>query len=167
MVHRPHRKATDLLRQDNQRVRDLFVAFEESMDLAEQKDVIQNLTDELGIHTQLAEAILHPALLRSAHVEHLIDEAQEEHQEFHAIVEDLQAIDHRDPMFSDKFIELEDKVLNHLQNEEAELLLHAEDAGLDLDELGEEMLKLRERLLQQRAAEHPPSPKRKRRTVPG
>src|SRR4051812_22540733 len=111
MAYTPHRKATDLLRQENQKVRDLFVSFEESMDLAEQKDVIQTLIWELQIHTQMADQIFNRALRETGQADHLIDQAEEEHQEFHDVIEDLQAIHHRDPLFSDKFIELEDKVL--------------------------------------------------------
>src|SRR5258708_39581802 len=103
------RNALDVLRQDHRKVKDLFEAFEESVDLTEQKEAVDTVIKELRRHAQLEEQIFYPAVRESMAVEHLLNEAEEEHQDVEAVIKDLQEMAPEDPVFSYKFIELEDR----------------------------------------------------------
>src|SRR5258708_29690738 len=140
------RNALDVLRQDHRKVKDLFEAFEESVDLTEQKEAVDTVIKELRRHAQLEEQIFYLVVRESRAVEHLLNEVEEEHQDVEAVIKDLQDMEPEDPLFSDKFIELEDGVLHHIQKDESELFPQAEGSSLDLNGMGQAMLDLRQRL---------------------
>jgi hemerythrin superfamily protein len=147
-----YRNALDILRQDHRKVKDLFETIEECVDLNEQKEAVDSLLRELRWHARLELEQLYPALKDATRAEHLIDQAQEEHQDMETVMNDLEAMELEDPLFSDKLMELEDKVLHHIQGSESELFPQADETGIDLEELGAGMATLRQRWMQDEAA---------------
>src|SRR4051812_14636079 len=109
--------ATGLLRQDHWKLKDLFDLFEESEESSEQKEILETVMRDLRQHIQLGEQVFYPAIREVVPVD-LFDQAQEEHQDLSAVLEDLQDLDLEDPLFLDKFMELEDKTQRHIQLEE-------------------------------------------------
>jgi hemerythrin superfamily protein len=147
MQQAAQRNAIEFVRQDHQKIKDLFEAFEESDDPSEQKELLGTIILELNMHAQLEDQIFYPAVREATQANHLLDQAQEEHQDADAVMEDLQNLDPGHPLFSDKFIELEDKVLHHIQEEELGILSQAIESNLDLDSLGKSMLEFKNKLL--------------------
>ena len=74
--------AIELLREDHQKVRDLFQHFE-GMDSGDKKEIVTTTLHELAIHTTVEEEIFYPAarkaLEETDEETDLIDEAWEEH----------------------------------------------------------------------------------------
>jgi hypothetical protein len=152
MQHAIHRNALEFLRHDHRRLKDLFESFSESDNLSEQGEVLDSLFRELRWHARVELEIFFPALESAGPLRHLADQAEEEHQEIAAAVDDLQRMEPRAPLFSDKFVEMEDKVLNHIDQQETELFIQVDDWGLDVDELGSEMQNLRSEMMRREPA---------------
>ncbi len=159
--------ATEFLRHNHRTLKALFEAFEESEDTSEQKEALENVLQEITIHERLESEIFYPALLNASPASHLIDQAEEEHLELAAIMEDLRDMDPADPLFADKFIELDDKISQHVLTSETELFPLAEESSLDLESLGADLQEFRARLLEETASTRTePPPKRKRAPRP-
>jgi hemerythrin superfamily protein len=140
--------ALSIFRQDHRNLKDLFMAFDESDDLSEQQDILTTLVKELTLHVESAGRIFFPAIKATSWAGHLVAQAEEAHEDIQTVLEDLQEMDVEDPLFSDKVVELEDKVLEHIRDIEAELLLQAEHSDQDWEQIGQSLQKLKDELLQ-------------------
>jgi hypothetical protein len=140
-----------ILRQDHRRLKDLFLAFEDSEDLSEQQDILNTVVKELTTHVALEGRLFLPAVKGTPWAGPLVVQAEEAHEDMQTVLSDLQDMDVEDPLFADKFVELEDKVLEHVKETEEELLYQAEHADYDWDELGKSMQTLKEKLSKDRS----------------
>ena len=83
-------RATDLLKQDHGQVKQLFAQLEAARPDGRQT-LLDQIGEELDIHTKIEEEIFYPAVRR---VSGLVDEAKEEHDE---VASCLSAVQGRDP----------------------------------------------------------------------
>jgi hypothetical protein len=75
--------ALDLLKQDHQKVKDLFQRFEANNDQKANQAIVESLKAELDIHSHVEESIFYPTL-EDRDVDELIalvDKSLEEHQQ--------------------------------------------------------------------------------------
>jgi hemerythrin superfamily protein len=135
--------ALDVLRHDHRKIKDLFETIEESVDLTEQKDAVDSLIQDLRGHLQLEEKIFYPAVKDAFQVEPLVDQSQEELLDIETVIKDLEEMEPEDPLFSDKLMELEDKVAHHIQESETEIFPRVEDSSIDLDQMAESLVSLK------------------------
>lgn len=150
-------KSTDalaLLKEDHRAVQKIFKEFAKakSHDGSNKAELVKTACQELIVHTQIEEEIFYPAL-REAMTEHdMLDEAKVEHQLAKELVEELEDMNPDDPLYDAKFTVLGEYVNHHIKEEEGEMFPAAKKADVDLVQLGERMLELREELAQAEAA---------------
>jgi hemerythrin superfamily protein len=138
-----------MLREDHQRVQELFTRFERADD-DEKDEIAQTTIQELTVHATLEEEIFYPAAREAVDEEDLLDEAQEEHHVVKLLMSELKKMRAKDERFDAKFKVMAESVKHHVEEEESELFPQLE-GKLDAEELGEQM-EARKQKLQQSAS---------------
>jgi hemerythrin superfamily protein len=137
--------AVELLKADHQKVKQLFQQFESGSD--EQKEqVFREIVKELQIHTQVEEEVFYPAV-------HDIDsemaaEAVEEHNIVDFIIGEMEKLSPEDEAYKAKFTTLKENIEHHIEEEEGEMFPEAKEKLPDIDMLGQEMMELKQRLME-------------------
>lgn len=140
--------AVDLLKEDHDKIKDLFKQFEKAK--SAQKEGLADQVDlELRVHSMIEEEILYPAL-RDIDKE-ITAESFEEHGVVEQLLDELATMDLSEDQFEAKFKVMQENVEHHMEEEEGEMfpkskqIPNYEDIGLQmiqrkmqlLEELGE------------------------------
>jgi hemerythrin superfamily protein len=142
-------KATDLLKKQHRQVEKLFKEVEKTEDPKQRRKLMEQIADDLKMHTQIEEEIFYPAVreVGTAKAEEMIDEAFEEHHVVDLVLAELPQVDPEDERFEAKMTVLSELVEHHVEEEEKEMFKLAKRIGEDeLDELGERMMERFEQL---------------------
>ncbi|HEY2797478.1 MAG TPA: hemerythrin domain-containing protein [Thermoanaerobaculia bacterium] len=135
--------ATELLKKDHDKVRDLFKRYEASDRAAEKAQIARTVCAELTVHAEIEEEIFYPALERAGQRDSvkMVRESVEEHKIVKTLVGELEGMTPRDPQFEAKFTVLREAVEHHADEEEDDLFPDAKrDLGENrLRELGGQM----------------------------
>ena len=141
--------AIELLREDHQKVKDLFEHFEQ-MDSGDKREVVATTLHELEIHTNVEEKLFYPAarqaLGKTDEEAGVIDEAWEEHHVVKLLAAELKKMRPSDERYDAKFTVLAESVKHHIEEEEGELFPKLE-GHLDQD-LGDKMMAQKEKFQQ-------------------
>jgi hemerythrin superfamily protein len=138
--------AIDLLVDDHKKVKKLFKDFDklkEKGDAEDKQALVQEICNELILHTQIEEEIFYPAA-REVVEEDMINEAEVEHASAKDLIEQIQALDPSDPMYDAKVTVLGEYIEHHVEEEETEMFPKMKKSKLDLEALGEEMASMKE-----------------------
>lgn len=125
-------KATELLREDHEKLRDLIEKLRFARD---KEELLPAVEKEIRIHSQLEEALFYPAVREVDGG--WVDAALDAHQQVEELLEDLiDAVEEKNE-FDQKLTELEEHLHAHIEDEETKLFPQVEER-LDeqLDELG-------------------------------
>jgi general stress protein YciG len=144
--------ATDLLRNDHERVKSLFHEYDTASDEdVEQKATIaQRAFTELEVHAKIEEEIFYPAVREQGgeEGEELVDEGLAEHSAVKELIEELRSMSPEDEDYDDKFQDVIDNVLHHAEEEESEIFPLAEEhLRDDLPTLGAQMAERKRQLM--------------------
>lgn len=142
--------ALDLLKADHDRVKALFREFE-SLKGKDDEDsrkieLVDEICYELTVHAMLEEEIFYPVLRSAIDDDDLLDEADVEHAGARELISQLEIMAPGDDHYDATVTVLGEEVEHHIEKEEGELFDAARDAGLDLDELGEQLAARKEEL---------------------
>ena len=136
-------KATDLLKKQHKNVKALFKKIDETEDGRRRRQLMDEIANELKVHTQIEEEIFYPAVreIGTSKVEDLVDESFEEHHVVDLVLAELPKVDPEDERFTAKMTVLSELVEHHVEEEEDEMFPMAEKKlGKErLQELGEQM----------------------------
>ena len=136
-------KATDLLKKQHKNVKALFKKVDETEDGRRRRQLMDEITNELKIHTQIEEEIFYPAVreIGSSKAEEMVDESLEEHHVVDLVLAELPKVDPEDERFAAKMTVLSELVEHHADEEEDEMFPLAEKKlGKErLQQLGEQM----------------------------
>lgn len=146
--------AIDLLIDDHKKVKKLFKDFDKLKEKGgdeEKQALVEEICNELLLHTQVEEEIFYPAA-REAVEEDMLNEAEVEHASAKDLIEQIQALKPSDPMYDAKVTVLGEYIEHHVEEEEKEMFPKVKKAKLDLEALGEEMNRLKEAQMQPPAA---------------
>jgi len=136
-----------LLKNDHEKVNDLFDEFDVSGEMI----IAEKICKELDIHAQIEEQIFYPAVNKLD--PEMIEQSLEEHQDIKDLIAELRAMDAVDENYQLAMDELRSIVEDHVEEEETQLFVNVESALNDqLDRLGNEMMKLKQQLMQGKAA---------------
>ena len=146
--------AIELLKQDHKLVADLFERYEASGEDRERKTLIAGrICEALTAHAAIEEEIFYPqvreALDGDDEAEHLLSEAEADHEEIANLVSELQQEIEGDGAgdTTDAHVkELAEQVTHHVEEEEGELFPKVKQTDLDLVALGAEMSERKEEL---------------------
>lgn len=127
-------KATDLLKQQHREVEDLFRQLETAEDDEERNSLREELANRLAAHTAIEEEIFYPAAMEAIGPTARVREALEEHAVADFALYRLLSVSTSDESFQAKLGCLKDVVMNHVEEEESELLPQA-DGEMDQDKL--------------------------------
>ncbi len=127
-------KATDLLKQHHREVEELFREIETAEDETEKVSLREELANALAAHTAIEEEIFYPAAMEVLGPSGRIREAFEEHAVADYALYRLMSVSVGDETFSAKLGALKDVVMNHVEEEESELLPQA-DGEMERDQL--------------------------------
>ena len=142
--------AIQLLMTDHEEVETLFKQFQKvKNDGAGKTDIVEQICKALTVHAEIEEEIFYPAA-RDALAEKgedLLDEAEVEHASIKSLVEQLQDADPDDELFDAKVKVLCEYVSHHVKEEEGEMFPRIKKTGLDLEELGAELMERKQELM--------------------
>jgi len=133
--------ALQVLREDHNKVKDMFQRFEKSESRSEKKQIAQQAIMELEVHAQIEEEIFYPSLKKQLGDVDLLHEAEEEHHVAEMLMEELKTMRLNDKSFDAKFMVLAENVKHHIGEEEGQLFPKAAEAGRDkLDRVGQQLM---------------------------
>ncbi len=136
-------KATDLLKKQHKSVKALFKKVEDTEDGRRRRQLMEEIANELKMHTQIEEEIFYPAVreVGTSKAEEMVDEAYEEHHVVDLVLAELPNVDPEDERFAAKMTVLSELVEHHADEEEDEMFPMAEKKlGKErLQQLGEQM----------------------------
>jgi hemerythrin superfamily protein len=143
--------AIDLLTTDHEEVKQLFAEYDELVsddaDAEERKALALQICDALTAHATIEEEIFYPAARDAIDDRDLLDEAEAEHASAKDLIEQIRGMDIGDARFDATLRLLQEAIDHHVHEEEGELFPLVQEAGLDLQALGEQMMQRREEVL--------------------
>jgi len=136
-------KATDLLKKQHKNVKTLFKKVEQTEDGRRRRQLMDEIANELKIHTRIEEEIFYPAVreIGTSKAEEMVDESFEEHHVVDLVLAELPTVDSEDERFAAKMTVLSELVEHHADEEEDEMFPMCEKKlGRErLEQLGEQM----------------------------
>ena len=134
--------ALELLKQDHQKVKELFKQGQQTEDKKQQKQIFKEIKSELETHARIEETIFYPAMEEHDELKDMVLESLEEHRQMKTVLRELGKLSATSERFKPKFKVLMDDVKHHAEEEEEgkmfpkirELIKRDE-----LEQLGEEL----------------------------
>jgi hypothetical protein len=142
----------EMLKEDHQKVKDLFEEFKEAEDSRTKQRIVDTALTELEVHAKLEEGLIYPAIRPELDEDDLMDEALEEHHVVHLLIAELKRMKPSDDRFDAKFTVLGESVQHHIKEEEAEMLPKAEGSDIDWDRLETQVTKRKDQLMSKTTA---------------
>lgn len=136
--------ALDLLRRDHRHVQALLKKMEKAEAEDEQRELCEQIVDELRAHTEIEERVFYPYLREATAREDLFQEASIEHETAKQLLDQLPQEQPGTPRFKAMAKVLAEYVQHHVQEEESEIFPQVEKTGVDLKALGEALEEARE-----------------------
>jgi hemerythrin superfamily protein len=147
--------AIQLLIADHRTVEALFEKFESARGAERKQGIVQQICNELKIHTMIEEEIFYPALAGKID-EDMLDEAYVEHDGAKVLVNDLAAAEPDEEYYDAKVSVLKEQIEHHVREEERQngsMFSQARKAEVDLQALGERMAARKQELKQMAESE--------------
>ncbi|MBW4486389.1 MAG: hemerythrin domain-containing protein [Trichocoleus desertorum ATA4-8-CV12] len=138
----------ELIATDHREVEQLFSKIESAANLGQLYQFFNQLYKEFNLHSRAEELVFYPGLREYEDTDEMIQEAESEHDEAVALLEEIKALSPDLPEFKAKIAELKEAVLHHVQEEESELFEAARDCMDDqqLKQLGQEFQQAKTKL---------------------
>jgi hemerythrin superfamily protein len=147
----PHQDAIAMLTADHKKVKKLFAEFdklqEEGSD-EEKSSIVEQICNELKIHTELEEEIFYPAVRKAIDDSDLMDEALVEHAGAKDLIAQLEDASPNNDLYDAKVTVLGEQIDHHVKEEEGSMFPKAKKAKLDTEALGATMLKRKMALME-------------------
>jgi hemerythrin superfamily protein len=136
--------AIAMLTADHKKVKQLFADFDKLKDAGSDEDkasIVDQICNELKIHTELEEEIFYPAVRKAIDDGDLMDEALVEHAGAKDLIAQLDDASPEDDLYDAKVTVLGEQIDHHVKEEEGNMFLKARKAKVDTEALGATMLK--------------------------
>jgi hemerythrin superfamily protein len=143
--------AVALLTADHKKVKKLFSDFNKLKEAGSDEDkaaIVEQICNELKIHTELEEEIFYPAVRKAIDDADLMDEALVEHAGAKELIAQLEEASSDDDLYNAKVTVLGEQIDHHVKEEEGEMFPKAKRAKLDTEALGATMLKRKMALME-------------------
>jgi hemerythrin superfamily protein len=155
--------AVSMLKADHRKVEGLFKKAEKASGSAKEK-LVEQICNELIIHTSLEEEIFYPACRAEDVEEDKMDEAQVEHDGAKILINDVKGADADSEGYDAKVKVLSEYIKHHVKEEEKPrtgVFAEAKRKGVDLDDLGQQMASRKAALMSKAEQDALPKPKPK------
>ena len=136
--------AIAMLTADHKKVKKLFADFDKLKDEGSDEDkvsIVDQICNELKIHTELEEEIFYPAVRKAIDDGDLMDEALVEHAGAKDLIAQLEDASPEDDLYDAKVTVLGEQIEHHVKEEEGDMFPKAKKAKVDTEALGATMLK--------------------------
>lgn len=141
----------DMLREDHQEVKRLFEEFQNA-DGRSRQDIAEEALKALETHSKIEEELVYPAIREVIEEQEKIDEANEEHHVVSLLIKELKKMKASAEGHKAKFMVMSELVKHHIEEEEGELFPQAEEAEIDWEEIGPEVMKIKQRMMKQKGS---------------
>jgi hemerythrin superfamily protein len=134
--------ALELLKQEHQKVKELFEQAEESEAGTEQKRIFHQIKTELETHARIEESIFYPAMQKHQELKEMVREAIEEHNQVKSLLKEMENLVDDSEKFESKLQILMENVEHHAEEEEEGKMFPKVREIVDratLDKLGQEL----------------------------
>ena len=160
MAETNQQDAIALLKQDHRTVEELFEKFEKATGDGRKQTIAEEICLDLSVHAQIEEEIFYPACEGKVD-EDLLKESYVEHDGAKLLIAEILAGGPDDDFYDAKVKVLSEEIQHHVEEEEKRmegLFAQARKAGLDMDELGEQLAARKQQLTEQFKASGIPAP---------
>jgi iron-sulfur cluster repair protein YtfE (RIC family) len=143
------RKTTDaveLLKEDHEKVKQLFQQFESAAGIDQKEEIADQIDLELRVHSMIEEEILYPAF-KDVDSE-LTAESFEEHGVVEELLNELATMDLEEEQFEAKFKVMQENVEHHIEEEETGMFPKCPQMP-GYEALGSKMMQRKEQLMGQ------------------
>jgi len=134
--------ALELLKEDHQRVKELFEEVDATEDDKQKRKLFKEIKKELETHTRIEESVFYPAMQEYEQLKDMVLESIEEHKQVKKLLRELGKLSKNSDRFAPKLKVLQENVEHHAEEEEEgkmfPKILELLDAS-ELEELGEEL----------------------------
>jgi hemerythrin superfamily protein len=110
--------ALELLKQDHQKVKELFKQGQETDDKKRQRQIFKEIKSELETHARIEETIFYPAMEEHEELKDMVLESLEEHKQMKTVLREMARLSTSSERFKPKFKVLKDNVGHHAVEEE-------------------------------------------------
>jgi len=142
--------AIAMLKEDHQKVKELFERFEETNGSATKAKIVSEVLMALKVHATVEEELFYPALRQNIEDEEgIMDEADEEHHVAKVLIAELEKMTGDEDHWDAKFKVLAESVRHHIKEEEGKMFKEAKKTGIDFNILGSQMAHLKQKLMQE------------------
>ena len=134
--------ALELLKQDHQKVKELFEQAEDSEAGTEQKRLFRQIKTELETHARIEEAVFYPAMQKHQELKEMVREALEEHNQVKSLLKEMENLVDDSEKFESKLQTLMENVEHHAEDEEeGKMFPKVREIvdGATLEKLGQEL----------------------------
>ena len=134
--------ALELLKQDHQKVKELFEKGQQTKDKKQQKQIFKEIKSELDTHARIEETIFYPAMEEHEELKEMVLESIEEHKQVKTVLREMARLSPNSEKFKPKFKVLKDNVEHHAEEEEEGKMFPEIRKLIDsteLEQLGQEL----------------------------
>ena len=140
---------TLMLREDHQKLRQLFEQFDTAT-MVEKREIVRETLTVLEVHTMLKEELIYPAWREHVHEPglDLMDKARETLQVVRVLIKALKNMDPEDRRYEAMCTVLKEQVTHHINKEEGKIFPLADQTNLDWERLTTHVIQRRQTLEQ-------------------
>jgi hemerythrin superfamily protein len=145
-------ETTDILQvlhKDHMKVDDLFFQYTQTYDEKRKKEIVTQITLELGLHAKAEEELVYPVVRDGKEeVEDMMDEADTEHHVVKFLLAELSNMNPSNSHYDSKVTVLCELVKHHVDEEESDIFEKLKASNEDLAELGQKFIERKFQLAQ-------------------
>ena len=133
--------ALELLKQDHQKVAELFKQVEATEDRKKHQQLFEQIKTELETHTYIEETVLYPDFEKHEELKDITLEAYEEHKQIKTLLREITALSEGSERFDAKLKVMGENVEHHVEEEENEMFPQVKQLyeRAQLDQLGQQL----------------------------
>ncbi|HYP27154.1 MAG TPA: hemerythrin domain-containing protein [Blastocatellia bacterium] len=133
--------ALELLKQDHQKVSDLFAKVEATDSEKQHEQLFEQIKTELETHAHIEETVLYPALEKHEELKDLVLEAYEEHKQVKTLIREIGRLADGSEKFDAKLKVMGENVEHHVEEEENEMFPKVRQffSSQELEQMGKEL----------------------------
>lgn len=134
--------ALELLKEDHQKVKELFEEVEGTEDQREKTRIFSEIQGELETHARIEETVFYPAMEQHEELKDMVLESIEEHKQIKTLLKEIDNLKSDSEKFEPKLSVLMENVEHHAEEEEEGKMfpkIREICSQEDLEKLGEEL----------------------------
>ena len=134
--------ALELLKEDHQKVKELFEEAEGTEDQKEKNRIFSEIQTELETHARIEETVFYPAMQQHEELKDMVLESIEEHRQIKTLLKEIDNLKSDSEKFEPKLKVLMENVEHHAEEEEEGKMFPKVSeicSAEDLEQLGQEL----------------------------